>query len=467
VVSALGGSSAKTLISLGLSSFWKRAGLYVSPFKKGPDYIDAAWLSAATSRSCHHLDMFLMDKGVIINSFIKNSQNSNISLVEGNRGLFDGVDINGSFSTAELAILLKAPVILIINCKKMTGTIGAIVSGCLNYNKNLNLAGVLLNHVAEKRHENILKNTVEKNTGIPVVGAIPDLGVFGISERYLGLETTHEVETNTVSDLINSSADLIQKYVDHDKILKIARSAPALENSFIKKETPSPAPPNAPKPIIAYAKDRAFQFYYPENLSTLCDLGCTLVEINLLTTQALPKEIDALYLGGGFPERFVKELSQNNKMRESIKHAVFEKKLPVYAECGGAMYLGKSISSNGSLFPMANIFPVDFALKQKPVGHGYTVLSVNNENPFYPVGLELKGHEFHYSTVVNWNNYTPNFIFSITRGHGFTDKKDGMLINNALATYTHIHSLTTDAWAHGLINCAINYKKHLHTTGCL
>jgi len=472
IIAALRGGAGKTILSIGIVAAWTNLGKKVAPFKKGPDYIDAGWLALAAGRPCYNLDTFMIKEEQVLNSFLSHSINRDIAVIEGNRGLYDGLDIDGSTSTAELAKLLNAPVILCIDCTKTTRTMAAVVSGCIRFDPDVKIKGVILNRIAGPRHENILRKSIEHYCGIPVLGAVPKLGKQNFPERHMGLIPTPE--HTWANDSIETVSQMALQYLDLDAIENIANesakssgnrnpatSPPCLHLSRqATSNQPAVLAPVAagnqqPVPRIGIIKDSAFQFYYPENIEALISLGAETVFISPLASDSIPP-VDALYIGGGFPETHADELTQNIKFRRELK-ALAEDGLPIYAECGGLMYLGEELVLAGKSYSMAGVLPIVFGLSRKPQGHGYTIITVERENPYYEVGTEIRGHEFHYSLVLKWLGDDNDLAFNIKRGTGFINKRDGICYKNVFATYTHIHALGTPSWAEALVNNAIIY----------
>ncbi|MDI6743900.1 MAG: cobyrinate a,c-diamide synthase [Thermodesulfovibrionales bacterium] len=464
IIAGIKGGSGKTTLSLGLIAALGKKGMKVIPYKKGPDYIDAGWLASAARNPCYNLDPFMIGKEKILSSFKTHFGYANCAVIEGNRGLYDGMDSKGTYSTAELAKTLKCPVILVLDCTKVTRTAAATVVGMQKFDSKVNIAGVVLNRIAGARHENIIRESIERYCKIPVLGAIPKLGKDFMSERHMGLTPFHEHPE--VEKAISFCSEIAEKYLDIDKIWKIAMEAGVrdwgLGISKIKKTNPQPLTPNSIV-NIGVIRDSAFQFYYPENFEELEKKGAELIEISALKEKKLP-DIDALYIGGGFPETNAIALAKNKAFRNSLKRAI-EDGLPVYAECGGLMYLGSALVLEGKEYPMAGIFPVKFALEKKPQAHGYSIVEVSRGNPFYKKGAVIKGHEFHYSRVVNpyavseFNARNIYFAFGMKRGEGIINGMDGLCYRNVLATYTHIHALRTPEWTSGMIKKAEGYKR--------
>ncbi len=457
MVAALRGGSGKTVVSLGLMAAWRlNHGLQVIPFKKGPDYIDASWLSAAAQHPCYNLDPFLMKPNEILASFIRRSQPGDLSLIEGNRGLYDGVDIQGSYSTAELAKLLGAPVILILDATKVTRTAAAMVMGCQQMDPDVAIAGVILNQVAGKRHEKVLCGAIEAYCKVPVLGVIPKEAHNFFPERHLGLVPPQESRDATAS--MEFAARKMADCVDLDGLYKVASRVPPLglpAGSFEQ----APLVEGAAGPLIGVVRDAAFQFYYPENIEVLKEMGARVVEISSFEERALPV-LDGLYIGGGFPETHLEILAGNRPFRASLKAEV-EKGLPVYAECGGLMFLCRSISSREGHYPMAGVFPHDVVMEVKPQGHGYTVFECVGENAFFAKGETFKGHEFHYSRLVDPEKAGP-FVFRLAKGHGIVAGWDGMCYKRALACYSHIHAVGNVRWANAMIGAALAYRREQH-----
>jgi cobyrinic acid a,c-diamide synthase len=466
IISALRGGAGKTILSLGIIAALKKFGHSVAPFKKGPDYIDAGWLALAAGRPCYNLDTFLIAQEQVLNSFLTHTKSCDMAVVEGNRGLYDGIDPEGSTSTAELSKLLRTPVILCLDCTKSTRTMAAAVLGCQHFDADVDIAGVILNQVAGKRHAGILSSSIEHHCGLPVLGAVPKLKKQHFPERHMGLVPTPEHDW--AKDSIESAANMATDHMDMDAIIRIAKQASRKPIVKITDACYSDAPCSelesievSGPPIIGIIRDSAFQFYYPENLEALEAAGAQLTFISPLKDNRIPR-IDGLYIGGGFPETHVHELAQNKEFRDDLKNLA-EDGLPVYAECGGLMYLGEALVLGEKSYPMAGVLPVVFGFSKKPQGHGYTVFRVEGENPYFEVGTELRGHEFHYSRVIECHGDGRDPVFSMIRGTGFLAEKDGVCYKNVLATYSHLHALGTPHWASAMVQNALCYKKKIES----
>lgn len=449
VISAVRGGLGKTTLSLGIIAAWRNQGKKVAAFKKGPDFIDAGWLGAAAERPCYNLDLFLMEEEVIHRSFVRHSAGMDAAVIEGNRGLYDGVDETGTYSTARLARLLDAPVVLIVDCTKSSSTVAAVVLGCRQFDPAVNLQGVILNNVSPGRHESVIRKAIEQSSGIQVVGAVPRMKRGEFPERHMGLTPFHEHPD--VEKAIAASASVAEKYLDLKALWKIAGDTGPIGSV----EGPAGATAGADRAVIGVIRDKAFQFYYPDNLEALEQEGAVLREINALRDPELPS-VDALYIGGGFPETQAAELAGNVSFTASVRAAV-EKGLPVYAECGGLIYLGRSLRLGDTVYPMTSVLPADFVLEKKPQAHGYTQLETIGPNPFFEMKRSMRGHEFHYSRILNIDEL-PGMTFTMQRGAGIDGTHDGLVYKNVLATYTHLHVLGAPQWAGALVRRAREFQ---------
>jgi len=453
VIAGLSGDSGKTIASLSFLTALKRKGHSVSVFKKGPDYIDPAWLSMAAQTVCRNLDTYMVDPADVLKSFVVHADESGVSVIEGNRGLFDGRDSSGTNSTAELAKLLGAPVVLVVNTAKTTRTVAAVVKGCLDFDTDVTVAGVILNRVAGKRHLKVIKDSIEESCRVPVLGAIPKLGEDStlIPGRHLGLVTPSEYGRN--EELRSQFWKIADDYLDVDAMVGIAGTA-----------APIPIEKTAVKPVVSkgargdvrigYFRDSVFTFYYPENLEALEAEGARLVPVSSLEDKRLPN-VDALYIGGGFPETHTDRLSDNRSMMVSVKDGV-AKGLPVYAECGGLIYLARSLECNGHVYSMSGVFPIDLSMHAKPVGHGYSLVRVDAPNPFYAEGTEIRGHEFHYTGPAMAPRNVESCM-TVQTGVGLGDGRDGLVRNNTLACYTHVHANGVKDWASAMVSKAAEF----------
>ncbi|MFC1971820.1 cobyrinate a,c-diamide synthase [Chloroflexota bacterium] len=448
LISAPQGRSGKSVVSLALCAAFIRRGLVVQPFKRGPDYIDPSWLTAAAGRSCRNIDPYLMPEGVCLDSFHKASSEADLAIVEGAMGLYDGLDSAGWGSTAHVARLLSVPVILVVNAARMTRSVAAMVMGYQKFEPETGIAGVILNNVSGSRHENKLRAAIEQHCGIPVLGGIPRDDSLCIPQRHLGIIPYRE--TSNANLVIDRISRYVERHLDLDGILDIARRAAGGRVTDSEIRTRKDAVVK-----LGVVLDRVFTFYYPENLEALTQAGAELVFIDSLQDQRLP-DIDGLYIGGGFPELFLEELEANRSLREDIARAV-EDGLPVYAECAGLMYLCRGIRWNNKVNEMVGVIQGEVEMCQKPQGHGYVEVEVANENPLFPVGLTLRGHEFHHSRL--HQSAGLKSVYKVLRGRGINGKIDAIVYKNVLAAYTHLHALGVPQWAEAFVSLALRERK--------
>jgi cobyrinic acid a,c-diamide synthase len=442
LVSAAHKSSGKTTISIGLCAALHARGVDVQPFKKGPDYIDPMWLAGASGHDCHNLDFYTMHREEIQNSFARFAHSADFSLIEGNKGLYDGLDLDGSNSNAALAKLLGAPVVLVIDARGMTRGVAPLILGYQAFDEDIRIGGVILNRLGGSRHEAKLRRVIEHYTDVPVIGAVHHHEDMAIVERHLGLMPSNEAQAarhhiDNISRHVNESVDL-------DKLLEIGKQATELA-----KPTSMPITPATTDVRIAVARDAAFGFYYAGDLQAMRDAGAEVVEFSTIDDEALPEDIDGLFIGGGFPENSMDKLAANQAMRESIRTAI-ENGLPTYAECGGLMYLSRSISWHSSQHEMVGIIPGDIQMHEKPQGRGYVRIR-EVKNFIWPApekSNEHQAHEFHYSSL---ENFSPNteyrFAYEVLRGHGINGMYDGIMYKNMLACYTHQRHVERNPWA--------------------
>ena len=372
---------------------------------------------------------------------------SGINVIEGNRGLYDGLDARGTHSTAELAKAVQAPVLLVLDATKTTRTAAALVLGCQKLDPQVPIVGVILNQIAGARQERVVREAIESACHVPVLGAVPRApeGTL-LSMRHLGLVTPRECAGREA--LAGLLRERVAPYLDFARILEIARQTPPLA----LPDWGRPRTPAAAGLTIGYLNDSAFTFYYPENLECLQAAGAKVAAISALDSAALPEDLDALYIGGGFPETHAQALSENAAFLSSLRHAA-RAGLPVYAECGGLMLLARSLSWHGRKFQMAGVLPLDVEMCEAPQGHGYTELLVDQPNPFFPFGARLRGHEFHYSRIANGGPPLTTAC-AVLRGAGCGGGRDAVITQNVWAGYTHLHALATPEWGQAILNAA-------------
>lgn len=435
-ISAAHKSSGKTMVSTGMARALSARGLNVQPFKKGPDYIDPKWLSEAAGNPCFNLDYHTQTNDEIQALFAAKA--ADFSLIEGNKGLYDGVDVEGSNSNAALAKLLGSPVILVVDASGITRGVAPLLMGYQVFDKDVNIQGVILNKVLGPRHEDKLIKAIERYTDIEVLGAVKRNDDLGVDERHIGLIPSNEHPH--ARERIEMLAETIRAHVNLDRVIEIANTAP----------TPSAQVPQAAAlavedVCIAVAKDQAFGFYYADDLEALKRAGARIVYFNALEAAELPT-CDGLFLGGGFPETQMKQLSANQALCSNIKAAI-EAGLPTYAECGGLMYLSRSITWQGETHAMLGIIPGDAVMHPRPQGRGYVSLKPSAAHPWKLTSrAELPAHEFHHSTLENLSGGL-TYAYDVTRGRGINGTQDGIVIHNLVAGYAHLRDTSRCRWA--------------------
>ena len=549
IISGLSGGAGKTMVSLGLARFLARSGLRVKAFKKGPDYIDAAWLALAARSPQANLDPFFLPAPALRSLFLQGAAGRDMALIEGNRGIFDGLDLSGSCSTAELSRILLAPVLLVLDCTKMTRTAAALVSGCLNFEKGVRIGGVILNRTGNPRHQTMVRRAIEELAGVPVLGVLPRRRHPFIVERHMGLAGLEEYAR--ADEELDALADFLADHADLEAIKSLAASAPDLPEEAIADESsesrlnssrdrgdfsggrgsaPDPAggndfpqpPPllsrdysqpdvnreqpatrfgpglaaDGPRPRIGYVRDAAFWFYYEENLNALRTAGADMIPLSLLEGGARQKgqtgesgrindwdRLDGLYIGGGQPELYAQALADNHFCRERVA-ALARAGLPIYAECGGFMYLARELIVDGAAFPMAGVFSCSVEFLSRPQGLGYVEAEVVAGNPFHPLGARFRGHEFHFSRCVVREDRAARdsglsgsdgssqaggapggHILRLHKGRGMSTSPDqegfdGLLIGNTFAAYTHVFAPALPHWAKNFVALCAARKRN-------
>lgn len=444
-LSAAHKSSGKTTLTLGLCRALRMRGVRVQAFKKGPDYIDPIWHARASGRPSYNLDFHMMAESDIRALYGRHARAADVALIEGNKGLYDGVDLEGANSNAALAKLLGVPVVLVLDCIGMTRGVAPLLLGYQAFDPAVRIVGVILNKVGGPRHEEKLRAVVARYTRLPVLGAVRQDAALSIAERHLGLIPGNEAEMADAR--IDAIAAAVAAQVDLDALLALARSADP-----VPVPTHSTHVPMAGGLRLGYALDRAFGFYYQEDLDALRARGVELLPLDMLHDQTLP-EIDGLLLGGGFPEMFMDELAANASLRVAVRSAI-ERGLPVYAECGGLMYLARSLVWGDRRAPMVGVIPGDAVMGSRPVGRGYAVLEPTDTLPI----AALPAHEFHYSRLENLEAGL-RYAYRVRRGQGIDGRNDGVLYRNLLASYCHRRGCGEDGWIDPLLTKARAWRE--------
>ncbi len=438
LISAAHKSSGKTILSIGISAALHRRGMKVQTFKKGPDYIDPMWLSRASQRNCYNLDFWTQTEAEIVAMFENRKRDADIAIIEGNKGLHDGLSEDGRDSNAALAKLLKTPVILTLDTRGTIRGVAPLVLGYQQFDPDARIAGVILNLVGGDRHAAKLTNVIEQYTDIPVLGTVYRNKKLELVERYLGLRPSNE--DHLADQHIMDISKIVEDQVDLDQVATVADFAmplaPQAEESDIDMQDYGLR--------IAYARDEAFGFYYADDLDTFSQLGVQLLPFDTLRDSTLP-EADALFIGGGFPEKNMHRLSANVPMMQAVRDAI-EKGLPAYAECGGLMYLCNSIRFDSEKCTMVGIIDADCEMHENPAGRGYTMLQKNSRHPWPSTSQQsIPGHEFHYSTLTNMADQY-DYSFEVRRGFGINGQSDGIRYKNLLACYAHQRNTKSNQW---------------------
>ena len=430
VIAGVRSGVGKTTIATGIMGALTRRGLKVQPFKAGPDYIDPSYHKLACGVPSRNLDTWLCDHATVLELFQRAGAGRDVSVVEGVMGVFDGhSSLTEEGSTAQLAKLLGAPVILIADASKVARSVAAEVLGFQKFDPDLNVAGVILNGVGSDRHLEFCKPQIEGTTGLPVLGYLPRKDEFIQPERHLGLIPT--VEGTVASQWYDSVINQVESTMDVPAILKLAQTAktpPATPSVYPEKTLPA-------RTTIAVAQDMAFNFYYQDSLDLLSAWGAELAPFSPLEDEKLPAGVSGIYLGGGFPELFATQLSKNEPMHEAIRQAV-DKGVPVYAECGGLMYLGRSLSDlEGVTHPMIGVIPAESAMSQSRLTLGYREVESCSDSPVLQKGQRVRGHEFHWSTLAQ----QPESDESVYKVVDQDNRPDGFRKGSVWASYVHIH----------------------------
>jgi cobyrinic acid a,c-diamide synthase len=459
-ISAAHKSSGKTTFTLGLCAAWRKVGLTVQPFKKGPDYIDPMWLQRAAGRPCHNLDFYTTGQQEILDAVGRYSKGADITIIEGNKGLYDGLDIEGSNSNAALAKLLESPVILVLDVEGTIRGIAPLLIGYQVFDGQINIAGVILNQVAGPRHESKLRAVVERYTDIPVLGALARDAKLALVERHLGLMPANE--DSAAKSKIERIAKVVTEQVDLQRLQQIAARASLPQTRFF-----SPSSPSVHRDVkLGIMRDAAFGFYYPGDLEALEQAGAELVPIDSMHDHRLP-HVDALFIGGGFPETHMAPLEANSALRGAIRAAI-EGGLPTYAECGGLMYLTRSLVWNGQRHEMVGVIPADTLMHERPKGRGYIRLKETEHNPWprlqgVTIPAEIAAHEFHYSSLENLGPEI-KFAYRMVRGNGIDGQHDGIVYKNLLANYAHLRDTEQYHWTRRFVQFVRSCKPLTHVS---
>ncbi|CAJ37157.1 Ni-sirohydrochlorin a,c-diamide synthase [Methanocella arvoryzae] len=449
-------SAGKTTISVGIMALLKEQGKTVQPFKVGLDYIDPSYHSMITGKQGGNLDGYLMSDKAIAEAFVHSSEGSDISIIEGVRGLYEGLEsLSDVGSTAQIAKVLKTPVILIVDAQSITRSTAAIVKGYRDFDRGVNIRGVILNKIGSERHAEKARMAIEKYTGVEVLGAIPRSNSMKLTMRHLGLIPAREGASRVegFDSKLEKIKETIRDNLNLKRIVEIAAGAPPLREPkpdiFVRK--------NPGGVRIGLALDEAFNFYYKDNIDLLQCRGAEIVHFSPVNDAGIP-EVDGLIIGGGYPEVFAAELAQNEAMRKSIFEAS-RRGMPIYAECGGLMYLMKSLETeDGSRHDMAGVFEGVASMKHVRT-IGYVSGRFAMDTPIGQEGALFKGHEFHHSVITDLAS-NARFACRLDRGTGIHNGLDGIMSDNTLATYTHLHAASYVPFSGKFVeSCAVYHEK--------
>ncbi|WP_300298841.1 cobyrinate a,c-diamide synthase [Anaerosolibacter sp.] len=442
----------KTTISTGVMSALRKRGFQVQPFKVGPDYIDPAFHTFVTGNKSRNLDSWMLEEEIVKGLFVKNASGKDIAVIEGVMGLYDGSGSRKDVgSTAHVSKIIKAPVILIINGSGMAASAAAQVLGYKMYDPDVEIAGVIINNVSGEKHYHILKEAIERDIRIKCVGYMVKNTAIKLESRHLGLIPSVEVEG--LQHKIEEIGSMIEKTVDIDALLEISEQAVPIdgrlkENKGLENRI-----------NIGVAQDKAFNFYYEDNLDLLRSLGANLIFFSPLEDKKLPEEIHGLYFGGGFPEVFAQELEDNRELRQQIKDSI-EAGLPAYAECGGLMYLTNAIISlEGQRHEMVGVFNTETKMTGRLQRFGYVDVTIDQPTVISQTIEKAKAHEFHRSVLTKDLKNDQVYGLEKTRNGEIVDRwRCGLKRHNALGAYAHIHFYCNPRLAENFIeNCSV-YK---------
>jgi len=469
LISADRSSAGKTTIAMGLGSLLCKRGIRVQPFKVALDYIDSSYHTELTGRPCRNLDGFLMSDDTILESFSRGVKGAELALIEGVRGLYEGLEATSDVgSTAQIAKLLRCPVVLVINARSITRSAAAIVRGYQEFDRKVNIRGVILNQIGSQAHAQKTIEAIETYTDVKVLGAIPRSSEMRLVMRHLGLVPAIEgklTDRKQFERRVSTIERMLSEHVDIDALVKIAREAPPLKLPPVPEQGESPSDVR-----VGVAMDEAFNFYYPENIESLQQAGAQVVPFSPLRDPHLP-DVDGLYIGGGYPELFAEELSSNWGMRQDILEAS-RSGMPIFAECGGLLYLARSISidvdgflaslegkkveQHRESYEMVGVVPAHATMGERHVVR-YTAGTLTRDTPIGAAGTHLKGHEFHHSHLRGLPQDAP-LVLSLSRGEGIDGSMDGFLSGQTLAQYCHIHALSYRGFAPSFVKACKSFK---------
>lgn len=454
VIAGVQSGVGKTTLAAGLMAALAKRGYRVQGFKAGPDYIDPGYHTAATGNISRNLDGWMLGEATVRELFVRAAKGADIAVIEGVMGLYDGFGADGrTGSTAQLARWLRAPVVLAVDAKGMAASAAALVLGYQKFDPRLVLGGVVFNRAGGENHYRLLREAVEGAVGVRALGYLEKSAVFQMPERHLGLVPA--AEKDGLVPFLDRLAEALARTVDLEGVLEVARSAPPLENP-----AGSIFPGEQKRDVcIAVARDRAFNFYYQDALDLLSAHGAELVPFSPLDDRALPGEAHGLYIGGGFPEMYLEPLAGNRTMIASIT-AAFRRGMPIYAECGGLMYLSGGITDFiGNHYPLAGLVPGRARMQKKLAALGYVTAEVLADNILAKKGEVLRGHQFRWSVLEDVPAGV-RYAYRLSGGRGVRGghEQEGIIRNSLLASYLHLHFAARPALAKNFVESCRRYK---------
>ena len=451
----VGGTSSgvgKTLVATAIMYHFRRRGFRVQPFKVGPDFIDPSYHEVVSNRQSYNLDAWMMGERGILKKFYKASSGADVAVIEGVMGVFDGVSGKSDFgSTAYVARLLNAQILLVVDVSKTGGSIAALVYGFINFDKKLNVSGIVLNNVGSSKHLKIIRDNMRGRINVPIVGVITRNSILELKERHLGLIPVLENRRIAEKKIISSS-QIVSKSIFFSKF----------KNLDVKKQMPLPAPSSGrshePVVRIAVAKDKSFNFYYADTIESLEMNDAQVVYFSPIKDNKLPDGTSGIILGGGFPEILADDLEKNHNMKKVILQAA-EEGMPIYAECGGLMYLTKNLfackKGKTKKSKMVGLIDADTLMGRK-LTINYT--EADNRSEFFKGIRKVRGHEFHYSQIISIDK-DYHFAYKLRRGNGILEKKDGLVVYNCLASYMHLNFGADDRLGKRIVELSRAYSR--------
>lgn len=451
VIAGTGSGAGKTTVTLAIMAALKEKGYAVQGFKSGPDYIDPTYHTAVTGRPSRNLDSWMLDEETVKEIFVRGSSGSDISIIEGVMGMYDGKSpLSDEGSSAHISRIVNAPTVLVVSVESMARSAAAVVKGFQSFSPGVRIAGVIANKAGSEGHYRIVKEAIEHECGVPVVGYLPREAGIDIPERHLGLVPS--IERGELEPFFRKLGQLAAAHFDLDRLLDMAAGPPlACEPKLFARRA---------KPCgvrIAVAKDAAFHFYYPENLELLEACGAELVYFSPLAGDAVPAEADGLYIGGGFPEEFAERLSRSDEVKKSVRERV-RSGMPTLAECGGYMYMTDAIrDTQGRTYPMVGLIPGTVTMQTKLAALGYREVTGTEHNFLLGSGAAARGHEYHYSTFQPADGTDPGPAFAYLSKGRLGSKAEGVASGSLVAGYTHVHFASNPEMAVRFVQACSRY----------